>query len=120
MSKKTIFRRIVAVAALIATTAGLAACSSSSKSSSNTKTTYKTELVKKNTLTVGTEGEYKPYAYRENGKMTGFEVELAKAIGKKMGVKVTIVPTKWDSLIAGVGSGRFDLAMDNITATTAQ
>ncbi|WP_461214603.1 transporter substrate-binding domain-containing protein [Lacticaseibacillus sp. GG6-2] len=122
MSKKTIFRSIVAATALIATTVVLAACSSSnsSKSSSNTKTTYKSELVKKDTLTVGTEGEYKPYAYRDNGKMTGFEVELAKAIGKKMGIKVTIVPTKWDSLIAGVGSGRFDLAMDNITATAAR
>lgn len=117
MSKKTIFRSIITTAALLTTAIGLAACgSNSSKSSSSTKS-YRSELAKKNTLTVGTEGAYKPYAYRDNGKMTGFEVELAKAIGKKMGIKVTIVPTKWDSLIAGVGSGRFDLTMDNITAT---
>ena len=120
MFKSTTLRRLTVSAALILTAVGLAACGNSTKSTDATKTDYKSELVKKDTLTVGTEGEYKPYAYRENGKMTGFEVELAKAIGKQLGLKVNIVSTKWDSLIAGVGSGRFDLAMDNITATDAR
>ncbi|MCI1987453.1 MAG: transporter substrate-binding domain-containing protein [Lactobacillus sp.] len=114
MSKKLI-RTLVASAALLATvaTTGITTHAAS-------KTTYKSELVKKNVLTVGTEGEYKPYAYRKDGKMTGFEVDFAKAVGKKIGVKVKIVPTKWDSLIAGVGSKRFDIAVDNITSTPAR
>lgn len=117
--KKTILRNLIATTALLAIAVGLSACSSSNDSTSS-KTSYKSELVKKNVLTVGTEGEYKPYAYRKDGKMTGLEVDFAKAVAKKIGVKVKIVPTKWDSLIAGVGSKRFDIAVDNITATAAR
>ena len=112
------FRGLLLGAAVLLSTVALAACGSSKTTTKSN--TYQSELITKKTLTVGTEGEYKPYAYRDNGKMTGFEVELAKAVGKKLNLKVKIVPTKWDSLIAGVGSGRFDLAMDNITATAAR
>lgn len=37
-----------------------------------------------------------------------------------MGVKAKFVPTKWDSLIAGLGSGKFDTVMNNITPTPAR
>lgn len=91
----------------------LAACGKSSSSS-------QPQLVTKGTLTVGLEGTYAPYSYRKNGKLTGFEVELAKKLAKKMGYKVKFVPTKWDSLIAGVGSKKFDVAINDIAMTSAR
>lgn len=75
------------------------------------------ELQHKGELTIGLEGTYSPYSYRKNGKLTGFEVDLGKDVAKRMGLKAHFVPTKWDSLIAGLGAGKFDVVMNNITQT---
>ncbi|EEU29674.1 putative cystine-binding periplasmic protein [Limosilactobacillus coleohominis 101-4-CHN] len=103
-------KRISVIGASLLAMVALAACGRSSSSNSP-------QLVKKGTLTVGLEGTYAPYSYRENGKLTGFEVDMARALAKKMGYKVKFVPTKWDSLIAGVGSHKFDMAINNIAMT---
>ena len=45
-------------------------------------------------LRVGMEGTYAPYTYHdEDGNLTGFEVDVANAIGEKMGYKVEFVET---------------------------
>lgn len=76
------------------------------KESSDTKTP--------GTLTIGLEGTYAPYSYRENGKLKGFEVDYGKAVAKKLGMKAKFVPTKWDSLIAGLNSNTFDVVINNV------
>nr|MWN20680.1 transporter substrate-binding domain-containing protein [Leuconostoc lactis] len=58
------------------------------------------------TLTIGLEGTFAPFSYRQNGQLTGFEVDLSTAIAKKLGLKPKYVQTKWDSLIAGLGAKR--------------
>ena len=107
---KKLMKRLGLAAAGILMVCGLAACG---KQASSTQP----QLVSKGTLTVGLEGTYAPYSYRQNGKLTGFEVELAQQLAKKMGYKVKFVPTKWDSLIAGVGAKKFDLAINDIAMT---
>ncbi|KRL42129.1 MAG: transporter substrate-binding domain-containing protein [Liquorilactobacillus nagelii] len=110
------FRKIVKLgsvfigAALL--TVGLSACSSKSSS-----TTDNLGLNQKGTLTIGLEGTYAPYSYRKDGKLTGFEVELGKALAKQMGLKAKFVPTKWDGLVAGLGSNKYDVVLNNITKT---
>ncbi len=113
--KKTMKRTVLGVVA-VASAFLLAACGSSS-SSSDTTTSYKSDLVNKGELTIGLEGTYEPYSYRENGKLTGFEVDLGKAVAKELGLKAKFVPTKWDSLIAGLGSGKFDTVLNNVSVT---
>ncbi|MDN6967369.1 transporter substrate-binding domain-containing protein [Oenococcus sp. UCMA 17063] len=82
------------------------------------KAKVSSELIKKGTLTVGLEGTYAPYSYRKNNKLTGFEVDLARDIAKKSNLKVKFIPTKWDSLIAGLGSKKFDVVLNDITITS--
>lgn len=86
------------------------------RSNNSSAATSSTQTTKKN-LIIGLEGTYKPYSYVKNQKLTGFEVELGKAAAKKMGLKAKFVPTKWDSLVAGLGSGKFDVIMNNMTPT---
>lgn len=69
----------------------------------------------KGTLTIGLEGTYAPYSYREGSKLKGFEVEYGKAIAKKLDLKAKFVPTKWDSLIAGLNSNTFDVVLNNVS-----
>ena len=66
------------------------------------------------------EGTYAPFSYRKDGKLEGFEVELGKALAKKIGIKAKFVPTQWDSLIAGLGSQKFDLVLNDISETPAR
>lgn len=112
---KFTFKKAAVLAATFASVVLLAACGS--KSSSATTTGYKSELINSKQLTIGLEGTYAPYSYRKDGKLVGFEVELGKAIAKKLDLKANFVPTKWDSLIAGLGSGKFDAVLNDITPT---
>ncbi|GLB46317.1 amino acid ABC transporter substrate-binding protein [Philodulcilactobacillus myokoensis] len=100
------FRRIAALVAVLSVGLVLTACGSSKSSNA--------ELQHKGKLTVGLEGTYAPYSYRQNGKLTGFEVELTQDIAKKMHLKPQYVTTKWDGLIAGLGSNKYDTVFNNI------
>lgn len=77
----------------------------------------KTSLVKKGTLTIGLEGTYAPFSYRQDGKLKGFEVDLAKKVAEKAGLKAKFVPTAWDGLIAGIGANKFDVVFNDVAIT---
>ena len=65
----------------------------------------------KGTITVGTEGTYAPFTYHDkDGKLTGYDVEVTRAVADKLGVKVEFKETQWDSMMAGLKAGRFDVA----------
>ena len=69
-------------------------------------------------ITVGIEGTYPPYCYHdESGALVGFEVETAQAIAEKLGVKAEFVEADWDSLIAGMQAGRFNVMLNDVTPT---
>jgi cystine transport system substrate-binding protein len=70
---------------------------------------------------VGTEGTYAPFTFHDgSGKLTGFDVEIAREIGKRIGVKVEFVEGKWDGLIAGLDSRRYDAVINEVTITDAR
>jgi len=67
------------------------------------------------TLSVGVEGTYPPFSFQdENGKLTGFEVELSEALAKQLGVKVKFQPTKWDGILASLESKRLDVVINQV------
>lgn len=86
----------------------LAACGQSDKSSDSSQSEDKV-------LTVGTEGTYSPFTFHDkNDKLTGFDVEVTEAVAKKMGYKVKFVETQWDSMFAGLNSGRFTTVANQV------
>jgi cystine transport system substrate-binding protein len=115
-------KKILSLALALATTLTLTACSSSSDSStSNTATaTAATSGTtgEQKVWRVGTEGTYAPYSYHdENGNLTGFEIDVARAISEKMGYQVEFVESNWDSLFEGLAAGQFDAVMNQVTIT---
>ncbi|MBB6098040.1 polar amino acid transport system substrate-binding protein [Deinobacterium chartae] len=70
------------------------------------------------TIRIGTEAAYAPFTYYQGKKLTGFEIELAEAIAKQMGLKVEWIDKPFDSLLIGLGQDRFDfvIASHGITA----
>jgi polar amino acid transport system substrate-binding protein len=69
------------------------------------------------TLTLATDANYPPCQYFEEGSdvMIGYEVDLWDAIAEKLGVTLEVENTQFASLIPGVQSGRYDIAMECIS-----
>lgn len=76
---------------------------------------------KKETITVGTEGTYAPFTYHDqSGKLTGYDVEVTRAVAKKLGVQVDFKETQWDSMLSGLKSGRFDIVANQVALSTPE
>ncbi len=69
-------------------------------------------------LRIGVDDAFPPMEYRnEKGELIGFDVDLAKEIGKRLGVTMEWVPTAWDGVILALQSGKFDIIMSSMTIT---
>lgn len=67
-------------------------------------------------LIVAMEGTWAPWTYHdESGELVGYDVEVAKAIAKKLGVTATFVEGEFDGLLAGVDGGRYDMVVNGVT-----
>jgi cyclohexadienyl dehydratase len=77
------------------------------------------EIVKRGTLRVGMTGDYLPFTYfdKANSKFRGFDVDMAEALGKALGVKVEYVQTAWPQLTRDFEADDFDIAMGGISIT---
>lgn len=63
-----------------------------------------------------TDAQYPPFQYiNDAGEMVGFEVDLWNAIAERLGVEIEVTSVPFDSMIPGVQSGRWDVAMEGIT-----
>ncbi len=69
-------------------------------------------------ITIAMEGNWSPWTYHdENDELAGFEVELGKLIAEGLGVKADFQEVPWESILAGVKSGRFDIACNGVGLT---
>lgn len=76
------------------------------------------QIQKNGVLRVGVEGTYPPMTYHdEDGKLTGFDVEVAEKIAEKLGVTAEFTESGWDSLLAGIDSGRLDTVINAVSIT---
>lgn len=77
------------------------------------------EIVKRGTLRVGMTGDYKPFTYLDKAtqQFSGFDVDMAQALGKALGVKVEFVPTAWPKLMKDFEADQFDIAMGGVSVT---
>lgn len=76
------------------------------------------EAKQKGKLVVGFEGTYPPYNFKDkDGTFKGYDVDVADAIAKKLGVKPEFVATEWAGIIAGLLSNRYDAIVAQMTVT---
>ena len=73
-------------------------------------------LVTPGTLTVATEGTYKPFSYHdESGELVGYDVEVATAVAEKLGLEVVFQETEWAAIFAGLEGQRFDVIGNQVS-----
>ena len=76
------------------------------------------KIREKGTLTIAMEGVWQPWTYHdESGALTGFDVEVGELIAEGLGVTPEFMETAWDGILAGVESGRFDIACNGVGYT---
>ena len=67
------------------------------------------QILKRGVLRVGMD-IFQPWAMKDkNGKLIGFEIDVATRLAKDMGVKVEFVPTAWSGIIPALLTGKFDM-----------
>ncbi|WP_010524565.1 amino acid ABC transporter substrate-binding protein [Nesterenkonia sp. F] len=118
-------RRFIAVTAAAVAVLATAACGEpqtrgeSESSDSSAEPVTLEEVQEAGTLVVGTEGTYPPFTYHEggSGELTGYDVDVAEAVGEKLGVDVQFEETQWDALLSGLKAGRFDMVANQVTLT---
>jgi cystine transport system substrate-binding protein len=81
------------------------------------KSFYQT-IKDKGEITIGTEGTYPPFSYHDaNDKLTGFDVEIATEVAKRLGVKPKFIETKWSGMLAGLDDKRYDMVANEVGVT---
>ena len=92
----------------------LAACSGGEKkdAASGEATTAKKEII------VATNASPKPFNYEENGELTGYEIEVVRAIFKDSNkYDIKFEKTEWSGVFAGLDADRYQMAVNNISYT---
>ena len=81
------------------------------------------DVMKRGSLIIGTEGEWRPWTYHDEGgtkELIGFDVEVGKAICEKLGVTASFTEANWDSLLAALKSGRIDTMINGMDVTESR
>ncbi|MGL5124208.1 MAG: transporter substrate-binding domain-containing protein [Fusobacteriaceae bacterium] len=68
-------------------------------------------------LYVGTNAEFKPYEYLEDGKIVGFDIELMEEIGKEIGYKIVWKNMRFEGLISALQTKKIDAVIAGMAAT---
>ena len=72
---------------------------------------------KQQELVLGTSLDNMPFEFLRNGEPTGFDIELAKLIAKRMNRKLVIRDLPFDGLLAALQTGQVDIAIAALSPT---
>ena len=96
-------RRLTLAAALLAACSTTAALAQATKSPS---------------LRVGVEGNYPPFSRMgPDGKLSGFDIDIALAVCAQMKTDCTLVQQEWDGMMLALNAKKFDLIVASMTIT---
>ncbi|BBN93383.1 extracellular solute-binding protein [Deinococcus grandis] len=74
--------------------------------------------LQKGVLKIGMEGTYAPFTYKDaSGNLTGFDVDIAKAVASKLGLKAEFVLTEWSGILAGLQANKYDVIVNQVGIT---
>lgn len=125
MKKKLMKVLAVAAGAALACFA-LSACGGSSSSSSaadsdaaasSSVAAADFDLVKDGTLTVVTSADYPPFEYLDGDDIKGYDADLIREVGNRLGLDVEISNMAFDTLLTQVSGGAADVSISALTVT---
>lgn len=69
-------------------------------------------------IRVGVEGNYPPFSkLGPDGKLIGFDIDIALAVCRKLGAECTLVQQEWDGMMPALNAKKFDMIVASMTIT---
>jgi ABC-type amino acid transport substrate-binding protein len=75
------------------------------------------QTISEGKLTVGSDIPYAPFEFGRAPDYKGFDVELVREIGTRLGLDVEFVKTPFDTIFRNLAQGKFDLVASSTTIT---
>jgi cystine transport system substrate-binding protein len=71
------------------------------------------------TLRIALEGTYPPFNFKDpkTGQLAGYDVDVARLLAAKLGLKPEFVSTEWAAILAGLGAGKYDVIISQVGIT---
>lgn len=115
MKKKLSFLGVILSAGMLMAACGGSEDSTGSEGSSEGGSDL--NLVEDGKFTTASSGLYKPFNFTEGGDLTGFDIDISKALSEEMGLEPNPVTTPWETIIQGLTSNRFDAIIGSMAIT---
>lgn len=76
------------------------------------------DIKKKGEFILGLDDSFPPMGFRdEKNEIVGFDIDMAKEVAKRLGVKVTLKPIDWDSKVLNLNNKDIDVIWNGLTIT---
>jgi polar amino acid transport system substrate-binding protein len=102
-----IFKRLLALGIITVTAFGAAGCASKTK-----------DVMTKDKLVLGFDDTFVPMGFKDDkGEVTGFDIDIAKEVSKKIGKEIAFQPIDWSMKESELNSGKIDFIWNGYTIT---
>ena len=69
-------------------------------------------------LKVATEGTFSPFSYyNDRNELVGYDVDVARAVAEKLGLKIEFLTAPWDAMLAAFDAGKADAVFNQVSIT---
>jgi len=79
------------------------------------------DIKAKGHFVLGLDDSFPPMGFRnEAGDIDGFDIDMAKAVAKKLGIELELKPVDWDGVILSLKKGDIDVVWNGMTITESR
>ena len=76
------------------------------------------KTLREGTLKVATEGTFSPFSYyNDKNELVGYDVDVARAVAEKLGLKIEFLTAPWDAMLAAFDAGKADTVFNQVSIT---
>mgnify|MGYP000975630983 FL=1 len=76
------------------------------------------KTLREGTLKVATEGTFSPFSYyNDKNELVGYDVDVARAVAEKIGLKIEFLTAPWDAMLAAFDAGKADAVFNQVSIT---
>lgn len=120
---KTIRRGVLGVAVAFSAVSLLAACNAvvpnpadaADQDPNSSVSGLPDRIVDAGQIVIATGENTVPTHFLKDGELVGFNIDIAEALEKELGVTVKLVVVPFDSLLGGIAAGRYDAGLYNVS-----
>lgn len=76
------------------------------------------KTLREGVLKVATEGTSSPFSYyNDKNELVGYDVDVARAVAEKLGLKIEFLTAPWDAMLAAFDAGKADAVFNQVSIT---